>query len=449
MDKKRRKRKINLNTPEIVAIGFALVILVGAILLNLPFASKSGESIGFVNALFTAASAVAVTGLVVVDTASHWTTYGQVVILILIQIGGLGFITMGTLFALILGRKINFRRRVVMKESMNKITMNGVVRLAKYILITTFILEGIGALILSTRFIPIYGWGKGIWFSVFHSISAFCNAGFDLIGDFQSLTPFVNDPIITITVALLIIIGGLGFVVIFELLEKKSFRKLSLHSKIALSMTGFLLVFGYVIVMALEFNNPGTMGDLSFGSKLLSGFFHSVTPRTAGFNTLPVDKLAMGTIVMTMVFMFIGAGSAGTAGGVKVTTVGVIVATIISTLKGRKETEAFKRNLPRALVNKSLAIISIAMVWIVVVAFVLSITEDASFVNILFEVISAFGTVGLSMGITTQLSAIGKVVITITMFVGRIGPLTLFMALAQRHQITTNLSYPDEEIMIG
>ena len=445
----KKVRQIHLNTAEILALGFALVILIGAILLNLPFASKSGESVGFVNALFTAASSVAVTGLVVVDTLTHWTTFGHVVILVLIQIGGLGIIVMGTLFALIIGRKISFRQRVIMQEAMNKITMGGVVRLAKYILIMTVVVEGVGALILSTRLIPIYGVGQGIWLSIFHSVSAFCNAGFDLIGNFQSLTPFVEDPIVTLTIAMLIIIGGLGFVVIFELLDKKSLKKLSLHSKIALSMTGFLLVLGYIIVLALEFNNPETMGDLSIGGKLLSGFFHSVTPRTAGFNTLPMDKLMMGTIVMTMVFMFIGAGTAGTAGGVKVTTVGVIVATIISTLKGRKETESFNRKLPRELVNRSLAIITIALLWVITVIFVLSITEDADFMVIAFEAISAFGTVGLSLGITTQLSVIGKIVITITMFVGRIGPLTLFMALAQRHQITTAISYPDEEIMIG
>jgi trk system potassium uptake protein TrkH len=452
-------RKIHLNTAEILALGFALVILIGAILLNLPFASKSGDSIGFVNALFTAASAVAVTGLVVVDTLTHWTMFGHIVILILIQIGGLGIIVMGTLFALVLGRRINFRQRVVMQEAMNKITVNGVVKLAKYVLIFTFIIEGIGALLLSTRLIPIYGWGQGIWLSVFHSVSAFCNAGFDLIGNFQSLTPFVSDPIVTLTVAGLIIIGGLGFVVIFELMERKNFRKLSLHTKFVLAMTGGLLLIGYVLIMVLEFNNPGTMGDLSLGGKLLSGFFHSVTPRTAGFNTLPMDKLMMGTIVMTMVFMFIGAGSAGTAGGVKVTTVGVLVAAIASTLKGRKETESFQRKLPRDLVNKSLAIIGLAITWVIVVAFVLSATEpqymleqfgyNVSFQEILFEVVSAFGTVGLSLGITTQLSVVGKLVLTITMFMGRIGPLTLFMALAQRRQTTAAIQYPDEEIMIG
>jgi trk system potassium uptake protein TrkH len=448
-DKKRRFALRSLNTAELLVLGFAGVILFGAILLSLPFASVSGESVGFVNALFTAASAVAVTGLVVVDTATYWTTFGHVVIIVLIQIGGLGIITMGTLFALILGRRINFRQRIVMQEAMNKITLNGVVRLAKYILILTFAVEGVGAIILATRFVPEFGWGEGIWLSVFHSISAFCNAGFDLIGDFQSLTPYVNDPIVSLTVAGLIIIGGLGFVVIFELLDKKSIKQLSLHSKLALLMTLVLLLSGYVIVMALEFNNPETMGNLSVGGKFLSGFFHSVTPRTAGFNTLPMDKLMMGTIVMTMLFMFIGAGSAGTAGGVKVTTVGVIIASIVSTLKGREDAEAFKRKLPRGLVNKAVAILTIALLWIITVTFILSITEDQTFVDILFEVISAFGTVGLSLGITTQLSTIGKLVITITMFVGRIGPLTLFMALAQRRQVASVIQYPDEEIMIG
>lgn len=452
-DKKRSFSLKSLNTAEILVLGFAAIILLGAVLLSLPFASKSGESIGFINALFTAASAVAVTGLVVVDTASHWTTFGHVVIIVLIQIGGLGIITMGTLFALILGRKINFRQRVVMQEAMNKITVNGVVRLAKYILILTFTVEGIGAVILATRFIPEYGVGEGIWLSIFHSISAFCNAGFDLMGSrtgqFSSLTSFVNDPIVTLTVAALIIIGGLGFVVIFELLDRKNLKKLSLHSKLALLMTGVLLLLGYIIVMVLEYNNPATMGDLSIGGKFLSGFFHSVTPRTAGFNTLPMDQLMMGTIVMTMLFMFIGAGSAGTAGGVKVTTVGVIIASIVSTLKGREDAEGFKRKLPRDLVNKAIAIISIALMWVIVVTFILSITEDQSFMEILFEVVSAFGTVGLSLGITTQLSTVGKLVITITMFVGRIGPLTLFMALAQRRQVKSVIQYPDEEIMIG
>ncbi|MEC9484496.1 MAG: TrkH family potassium uptake protein [Candidatus Izemoplasma sp.] len=440
---------IKLNTAEILVLGFAGLILIGSVFLALPIASKSGESVGFVNALFTSASAVAVTGLVVVDTLTHWTTFGHVVILVLIQVGGLGIITMGTLFALVLGRKINFRERVIMQEAMNKISVSGVVRLAKYVLILTFLFEGIGALILATRFIPIYGFGKGLWLSVFHSISAFCNAGFDLIGNFRSLTPFVGDPVVSIVIALLIILGGIGFVVLLELMEKKSLKKLSLHSKMTLSITGILLLLGFIIVLALEFDNPETMGNLGIGGKLLSGFFHSVTPRTAGFNTLPMDKLMMGTIVMTIVFMFIGGSSASTAGGVKVTTLGVIVATISSVIKGKQDTESFKRKLPRDLVNRSLTVIALSLALVILVAFILSITEDATFKEIIFETVSAFGTVGLSLGITQELSTVGKIVITLTMFFGRVGPLTVFMALAERRQVSSAIAYPDEHIMIG
>lgn len=445
----KKVRDLKLKTAEMLVLGFAGLVLIGSLLLSLPIASQDGMSVGFVNALFTAASAVCVTGLVVVDTLTHWTTFGHVVILILIQIGGLGFITMGTLFALLIGRKINFRQRVIMTEAMNKLSVSGVVRLAKYVLIMTFVIEGIGAFLLAFRFIPLYGLSTGIWYSIFHSVSAFCNAGFDLIGNFQSLTPFVSDPLVSLVVITLIILGGIGFVVLLEILDKKQFKKLSLHSKIALSMTGMLLISGFVIVMALEFNNSNTMGQLSTGSKFLSGLFAAVTPRTAGFNTLPMDQLMVGTLVMTIVFMFIGGSSAGTAGGVKVTTVGVLIATIGSVLKGKEDTETFKRKLPRELVNKALTIIGLSITLVILVTFILSITEQATFIEIFFEAVSAFGTVGLSMGITTSLSTIGKIVITLTMFFGRVGPLTVFMALAERHQASSAIAYPDEEIMIG
>lgn len=449
MDILKRLREVKLHTAELLVLGFAALIIVGSILLVLPFASKSGESVGYINALFTAASAVCVTGLVVVDTMSHWTTFGHIVILILIQIGGLGFIVMGTMFALLIGRKINFRQRVIMKESMNKISVSGVVRLAKYVLIMTFSIEGVGALLLSFRFIPIYGFVKGVWYSIFHSISAFCNAGFDLIGNFQSLTPFVSDPIISLVVVTLIILGGLGFVVILEMIDKRNFKKFSLHTKITLTMTAVLLLSGFVIVMALEWNNPNTMAELSTGSKFLSGIFHAVTPRTAGFNTLPMNELLYGTLLMTIVFMFIGGSSAGTAGGAKVTTVGVLVFTITSVLRGKQDTEAFKRKIPRELVNRALTIIGLSITLVILVTFILSITESATFLEVFFEAVSAFGTVGLSMGITSSLSTVGKIVITLTMFFGRLGPLTVFMALAERRQVSSAISYPDEEIMIG
>jgi trk system potassium uptake protein TrkH len=441
---------IRLKPSEILVLGFATLIFIGSLLLNLPIASKSGESVGYINALFTAASAVAVTGLVVVDTLTHWTTFGHVIIIILIQIGGLGFITMGTLFAFLLGRKISLRERMVMQEALNKITVAGVVKLAKYVLIMTFIIEGIGAAILATRFIPIYGYGKGIWYSVFHAISAFCNAGFDLIGNFQSLTPFVNDVVVSFVVMILIILGGIGFVVILEVLDKKRFKLLSLHSKLAITMTAALLLIGFVMVMGLEYNNPNTMGDLPWYGKITSGLFHSVTPRTAGFNTLPMNLLMTGTLFMTIVFMFIGGSSAGTAGGVKVTTVGLVLATIGSVLKGKDETEAFDRTIPRDLINKALTILGLSIGLVLLVTTILSITEDATFLEILFESVSAFGTVGLSMGITTKLSTVGRLVITFTMFFGRVGPLTVFMALGERRQKPqSTVSYPNERVVIG
>lgn len=441
----------NLHPTQFLVLGFAAVILIGALLLNLPIASKSGESVGFINAIFTATSAVCVTGLVVVDTLTHWTLFGQVVIILLIQIGGLGFMTMGTMFALIVGKRISLRERLLMQEALNQFNVAGVVRLAKYILIMTFTIEGIGALLLSIKFIPIYGIGKGIWYSIFHAISAFCNAGFDLIGRFRSLTPFVNDPIISLVVSALIVLGGIGFVVILEVFEKRSFKKLSLHSKLAITMTWILITIGFFIILVLEFNNPDTMAGLPIKGKILSGIFHSITPRTAGFNTLPTDKLTMASIFFTIVLMFIGGSSAGTAGGIKITTAGIVIASVVAEIRGKDDTDMFGRRVPRELINRALAIISLSMGLVVIVTMFLSITEAGhTFIEIFFEVVSAFGTVGLSLGITSDLTTIGKIMISITMFFGRVGPLTVFMALAQRRQKNNGkLRYAEEKVIIG
>jgi len=445
------KEASKMHPTQVLVLGFLSLILIGTVLLNLPIASRSGESVGFVNALFTATSAVCVTGLVVVDTLTHWTTFGHVVILLLIQIGGLGFMTLGTLFAFIVGKKIFLKERMLMKESLNQFSVSGVVRLTKYILIMTFIIEAIGAVLLSTVFIPEHGFLKGVWYSVFHSVSAFCNAGFSIIGNFQSLTPYVNNPIVTLTVVTLVVLGGIGFVVILEVLEKKSFKKFSLHTKLALTMTGALLILGFFAILTLEFNNPATMGDLPWYSKILSSIFHSVTPRTAGFNTLPMGSMTVAALFITMVFMFIGGSSAGTAGGVKVTTVGLVIAGVASEIKGKNDIEAFEKRIPLHQIIRAIAIIGLSLGVVILVIMVLSITEqNASFLEIMFESISAFGTVGLSLGITTELSVIGKIVVAITMFFGRVGPLTIFLALAQRRQKNMGtLRYPEEKIIIG
>ncbi|MCT4619632.1 MAG: TrkH family potassium uptake protein [Marinisporobacter sp.] len=451
MDINKRIDKYKLNPAQILVLGFASVILMGGILLSLPIASKSGHSVGFLNAVFTATSAVCVTGLVVVDTGTHWTVFGQTVIILLIQIGGLGFMSMATFFALIFGKRITLRERLVMQEALNQFNISGIVRLTKYILITTFTIEGIGAILLSFKFIPLYGLSKGIGFSIFHAISAFCNAGFDLIGNFRSLTPFADDFLINIVISFLIIAGGLGFTVIVEVIQKRKFSKFSLHTKLVLYITGVLLLVGFIAVFILEYSNPETLGKLTFKGKLLGALFHSVTPRTAGFNTLPSDKLTTATIFMTMVFMFIGGSSGSTAGGVKTTTAGVIVFTIINIIKGKEDTEVFNRRIPRDIINRSLAVIGIAMSLVIFVTMILSITEVGhSFMEIFFEVTSAFGTVGLSLGMTPSLSIVGKIVISLTMFAGRVGPMTIALALARQQQKHKGLiKYPEERVIVG
>ena len=447
----RRIERMKLNPAQIMVLGFASVILIGSILLNLPIASRNGESIGFVNALFTATSAVCVTGLVVVDTGTYWTVFGQTVILFLIQIGGLGFMTLATLIFFIFGKKITLRDRLVMQEALNQFKISGIVRLTQYILIATFLIEGIGAILLSIRFIPIFGVSKGIAYSIFHSISAFCNAGFDLMGDFTSLTAFVNDPLVNGVVWILIVIGGLGFTVVVDLLQTRKFSRFSLHTKMVLSITAILIGLGFIMILILEYGNPATMGNLTLRGKLLSSMFHGITPRTAGFNTLPTDQLTTASIFLTIVFMFIGGSSGSTAGGVKTTTAGVVIWTIVSVIKGNDDTEIFHKRIPRDIINRSLAVIGISMLLIVLMTMALSITEKAfSFIEIFFEATSAFGTVGLSLGITPSLSLPGRLLVSITMFAGRVGPLTLALALARQQQKKKGLiKYPEEKVIVG
>lgn len=447
-DKLSRKKSIH---PSIIlVIGFALIILLGVILLSLPIASQSGESVGIINALFISTSAVCVTGLVVVDTATHWTLFGKIVIISLIQIGGLGFMAMGTLLAFLVRRKISLKERLVIQESLNQFNIAGLIKLTKYILIMTFTIEGIGAALLATRFIPEFGVAKGIGYSIFHAISAFCNAGFDLIGGFRSLMPYAKDPVITLTISALIILGGLGFVVILELLQKKENKKFSLHGKIVLSMTAILLVFSYLLFLILEFNNPDTIGNFSFVDKSLASFFQAVTPRTAGFNTIPTDKLTTASLFLTIILMFIGGASGGTAGGVKVTTVGVIFFLMYSVINGKKDVEVYKRRIPRSVIDKAMTILVLAFILVVIVTMILSVSEAGhSFIELFFETVSAFGTVGMSMGITPTLTVMGKLIITILMFLGRVGPLTMFIALSSLAHHDTNYRYPEEKLIVG
>lgn len=442
---------IELDPTQILVMGFASVILIGTILLNLPIASQDGRSIGFINALFTATSAVCVTGLVVVDTGTYWTTFGKTVILILIQVGALGFMTMATMFFILLGKRISLRERLVMQEALNQNSLAGIVRFTKYIILGTFIIEGLGAFFLSFRFIPEYGLSKGIAYSIFHAISAFGNAGFDLIGEGRGLTPYVEDPIVNFTIWFLVIIGGIGFSVIVDIINQKRLRRLSLHTKMVLLITGTLLITGFLLFLILEWSNPKTLGELSIGGKFLAGFFQSMTTRTAGFNTIDLSQMTIASQFLTIVLMYIGGSPASTAGGIKTATLGVIVFTVISVIRGREDTELFNRRISRDIVNRAITVAIIGITLIIVVAMVLSITETGfTFMEILFETTSAFGTVGLSLGITSELTVFGRIVIIFMMFAGRVGPLTIAFALATRQRKHKGMiKYPEGKILVG
>ncbi|MGL4911974.1 MAG: TrkH family potassium uptake protein [Romboutsia sp.] len=440
---------------QIMVMGFAAVIFIGGMLLNLPIATQSGEQIGFLDALFTATSAVCVTGLVMVDTATYWSHFGQVVIITLIQIGGLGFMTIATLFALIAKKKINLRERLLIQESLNQIDLSGLVKLTRYVLLMTFLIEGIGAMLLSTVFIPQFGLGKGIWYSIFHAISAFCNAGFDLMGSvsgpFSSLTSYVNNFTVTITISLLIIFGGLGFPVILDIIKQKKISKLNIHSKLVIFTTAALVIGGMLIILVLDFNNPATLGPLGIGGKLLASLFQSVTTRTAGFNTIDLTVMHQSSIFIMIILMFIGAAPASTGGGVKITTMATLVLTVRSFILGKEDIEIFERRIGLSTVRKSLGIFLIGIVVVVFGTLMISVTNpDFTLVEAGYEVVSAFATVGVSIGGSPNLSIPGKIFIIMFMFMGRVGSLTILIAISSRG-IKKNppIRYPEGKIIVG
>lgn len=446
----RRLNFFNLQPVQILAIGFATVILTGAILLKLPVATKQGISTPFLDCLFTATSAVCVTGLVVVDTGTYWSTFGQIVIMLLIQIGGLGFMTFASFFAVLLGKKISLKERLIMQEAYNSFNIQGMVKLMFYVIGITFSIEGIGAVLLATQFIPEYGLGKGIYYSIFHAVSAFCNAGFDLIGNFKSLTPYVDNTVITLTIGGLIVIGGLGFIVITELINTRNLRRLTLHTKVVLLTTGLLVLTGMILFFLFECNNPNTMGKLSLKGKILASLFASITPRTAGYNTIPLDTMTNSGKFLTIILMFIGASPGSTGGGIKTSTAMLIFLTVLAVIHGREDTELFKKRFGKNLVYKAFSIVTISMTLITMVVMVLSVTESATPIEIVYEAVSAFGTVGLTLGLTTRLTPIGKVIIVITMYIGRVGPLTFALAIAHRQLNANNaIRYPEDKIIVG
>lgn len=438
-----------LNPPKVLVLGFALIIAIGTFLLTMPFSTEDGKGLTFLDALFTATSATCVTGLIVVDTGDTFSIFGEVVLLFLIQIGGLGFMTFATLLFLLLGKKISLKERLLLKEAFNNISIAGLVRLVKRILLFTACIEIIGGLILSIRFsfdMPI---GKALYFGFFHAISNFNNAGFDLMGGFNGMTAYVDDPFVVFTICALITIGGLGFIVMNELYEYRVTKRLSVHSKIVLVTTLLLTVSGTILIFLFEYGNEKTLGPLSEWGKVLGSLYQAVTPRTAGSNTLAIGDLTHSTLFLMILFMFIGAGSGSTAGGIKITTFAVLVATMWSQIRGKEDVVLFKRRIVTETILKALTVTMCGGLIVVVVTIILSITEQHhSFMMYLFEATSAFGTVGLSMGLTPELTPAGRLLLIITMFAGRVGPLTIAFAIAKRRK-KESFRHPKGNIMIG
>ena len=456
----------SLNPAQVLVVGFLIVILIASILLMLPISSNSGEVTPFIDTLFTATSAVCVTGLSVVNTLAHWSIFGKVVILCCIQIGGLGFMSLVSMIFVFLGKRITLKNRLVMQEALNFNTTAGVVRFTKMVVKGTFLVEGIGAFLLAFVFIPEYGVLKGIAYSIFHSISAFCNAGFDLIGD-SSLTPYVGNGLVNFVIIMLIILSGLGFYVWVDTYKmfvnkykasehytwKQAIGKLSLHTKLVWIITAILLVSGFLVIFLFEYTNPATLGALTFKEKIYAALFQSVSPRTAGFNTIPLADLTDTSKLYTILLMFIGGSPAGTAGGIKTVTMGVLVLCVYNTIKGNDQVVVFKKRISFDTITRALSIVMIAFIVIAVVVGILSMTEDFTFMEILFETVSAFATVGTTLGITPSLSLIGKITIIIVMFIGRLGPITMAVALMVRRRDKeknkAKIQYPEEKIMVG
>lgn len=451
MQKIKRINKYKLNGVQTLALGFIAVIIIGGLILSLPISSASGEGTNLLDALFTSTSAVCVTGLVTLDTGTYWNAFGQTVIILLIEIGGLGFMSFTTFVAILLGKKITLRDRLMVQEALNTFSIQGLVRMVKYVLGFTFAVQFFGALLLSTQFIPEFGLKKGFFYSIFHSISAFCNAGFDLFGNFSSLTGFSSNVAVILTISALIVIGGLGFTVWLEIYnyKYKGIKKLSVHAKIVILITAVLLIGGFIAMFFIEYSNPETIGGMGVKDKLLNSFFASVSPRTAGFNSVSTDGMTTAGKFLTIILMFIGGSPGSTAGGFKTATFGLVILTVISVIKGREDTEAFGKRFAKELVYKAFALLMIAMGLIIVVTMLLSVTEKGiEFIDLLYESTSAFATVGLTTGVTQKLSTVGKIIIMIMMYFGRVGPLTVALALTNRKK-KVDYRYPEGKILIG
>lgn len=443
------RKTFKLTPARILTLGFVTIILIGTFLLMLPIATRGTHPpLSFIDALFTATSATCVTGLVVVDTTTAFTMFGQIVIISLVQIGGLGFMTMATLFALVMKKKISLRERLILQEAMSTDSIEGIVRLIRRVIFFAITIELLASVVFTLHWWKTLPFTKALYYGIFHSISLFNNGGFDLFGEFSSFKQFVSDPVTNITSFIIVIAGGLGFVVLAELFDYRTTRRLSLHSKVVLSMSLFLTLLGGLIIFIFEYTNTQTLGPLDLPGKIYAAFFQSISTRSAGTSTIDIGALRQATQFFIIILMFIGAAPGSTGGGIKVTTFAILIVSAIAMIRGREDIDLFKFRLMKDQILKALTITFIALFLVVSVSMLLSTTEYGSFIKILFETASAIGTVGLSMGLTPELTVIGKSVLCFAMLIGRLGPLTLAFAFNSKNQ-KRGYRNPEGRMIIG
>lgn len=445
----KQKKKRTMTPPKVLLLSFAILIAIGTILLSLPMSVKEGVHNSILTALFTSTSAVAVTGLSVVDVPNFYNYFGTTIILILIQLGGLGVMTFSSVVMLLVGKKITYEDRKVLQEGLNRDSMDGIVKYVKKVVYIVVAIESLGALLLFFSFIRKYSVAKAIYFSVFHSVSAFCNAGFGLYSN--SLESYKSNPYVLMVISSLIILGGLGFAVIntYIIFFKTRVKKINLTSRVAVRISGWLLIFGTVMFFLLEYKNPSTLGNLNLFNKIINSIFQSVTTRTAGFNSLPIGTLNQETLLVFVILMFIGASPGSTGGGIKTTTFGVILYYTLGIIRHDSEVRIGNRKISWEILNKALALLVIAILYVSGITLLILALENFSFIEVLFEVVSAFATVGLTTGITMKLGIISKFLIIFTMYLGRVGPLTLALVIGGSGKKAGNIKYPEENISIG
>lgn len=451
-----KKKFINLSTTQIIMLSFLAVIFIGSLILTLPISTVEGSRVSYSDALFTATTATCVTGLVTLPTVTTWSFFGQVVILCLIQLGGLGVVTVVSGFMIALHKKIGITDRLLLQDAFNLNTLSGLVKFVKKVIMGTILVEGIGALLYMTVFVPEFG-VRGIWISIFNSVSAFCNAGIDIIAE-NSLCNYAVNPMINFTTCALIILGGIGYVVWWDLIRVLSlikkqglqcFKRLTMHSKIAIWMTVFLILSGTLAFFVLEYNNPLTIGEETLFNKLQISFFQSVTTRTAGFATVPQENLTNASAMVSMIFMFVGGSPVGTAGGVKTVTIAVLLITASSMIKNKNEITVFNRSIHQKAVKKAITVFSMSFTIMMVSSILLALVTDAPLVDILYETVSATATVGLTRNLTATLNIWGKLIIIVTMYLGRVGPISLALVLNTKKEKWNTVKTPYEEISVG